>query len=84
MRQLEIFLDKLSLDASTTTRHLLDPDFSGEFNEDELALRQVLLQFQERLLRNKAAQDSLGYGVVTDTLHRLGMPLPSKSDDACT
>jgi hypothetical protein len=30
-RTLDIFLDKLSLDASTTTRHLLDADFSGEF-----------------------------------------------------
>lgn len=28
-RTLNIFLDKLSLDASTTTRHLLDADFSG-------------------------------------------------------
>lgn len=71
-RQLDIFLDKLSLDASTTTRHLLDPDFSGVFDADELALRSHLVAFQHRLRANDAARRSSGYEIVREMLRNLG------------
>jgi len=71
-RILDIFLDKLSLDASTTTRHLLDTDFSGVFDADELALRSQLIDFQERLRKNPKARSSSGYAIVRETLRSLG------------
>ena len=40
-RRLDIFLDKVSLDASTPTRHLLDPNFSGVFDKQQRELREA-------------------------------------------
>jgi len=71
-RLLDIFLDKLSLEASSTSRHLLDADFSGVFDKDELALRGQLMEFQRRLGENAAARDSSGYQIVSETLRSLG------------
>uniref|UniRef100_A0A7S3F155 Uncharacterized protein n=1 Tax=Haptolina ericina TaxID=156174 RepID=A0A7S3F155_9EUKA len=71
-RRLELFLDKLSLDASTCTKHLLDEDFSGAFSAEETAHKAHLSRFRSRLAANEAARRSRGFAVVEDTLQRLG------------
>lgn len=71
-RQMEILLDKVSLDSSTTTRHLLDSDFSGVFSPAESALKARLEAFRIRLAANGLARQSTGFAVVQKTLRRLG------------
>eukprot|EP00966_Prymnesium_polylepis_P215793 4996663-Prymnesium_polylepis.1 len=71
-RRMEIFLDKVSLDASTCTSHLLDDDFSGAFSAEEAALKAHLVTFRDRLQANDLARRSRGFAVVADTLRRLG------------
>jgi len=72
-RRLEVLLDKVSLEASTCTQHLLDPNFGGAFTPDEQRLRAQLVRFREGLQRNPAARRSAGYAVVRDTLRQLGL-----------
>ena len=71
-RLLEIMLDKVSLDASTCRRHLLDPDFSGVFSPSEAALKAKLRAFRDRLAANDLARNSSGFTAVTKMLQRLG------------
>ena len=71
-RLMEMVLDKVSLDSSTTTRHLLDEDFSGAFSEAETALKARLQTFKQRLSRNGLARQSSGFAVVDQMLRRLG------------
>ena len=72
-RLLDIFLDKLSLDASSTNSHLLDSDFGGVFKPNEQSLRETLIEFERRLQRNLRACNSRGYVVVEETLQKLGL-----------
>ena len=71
-RLMEIFLDKVSLDSSTTTRHLLDGDFGCELSPQEDALKRRLQAFRERVAGNELARQSSGFAVVRQTLRRLG------------
>ena len=71
-RRLEIFLDLLSLEATTCTRHLLDDNFSGAFSAEELALKRQLGRFRARLQANPLARQSRGFVVIAETLRRLG------------
>ena len=71
-RLVEILLDKVSLDSSTTTRHLLDGAFSGVFSPQEDALKEHLQAFRERVSKNELARQSSGFSVVRQTLRRLG------------
>lgn len=54
---MEIVLDKVLLDSSTTTRHLLDSDFSGAFSPGEDALKRKLGAFRERYARRAHTVD---------------------------
>ena len=72
-RLLDIFLDKLSLDASGTSNHLLDSDFGGILKPSEQALRETLIEFERRLQRNPQVCDSRGHAVVEETLQKLGL-----------
>ena len=65
-------LEQVSLEASTCTNHLLDPDFGGVYASEEQALKTHLLRFKERLQRNPAARRAAGYAVVRETLRELG------------
>ena len=82
-RLLEIFVDKVSLDASTCTAHLLDAKFDGVFSAEEEALKGKLLDFRARLEPTGArARDSDGFAVVEEALRRLGsreMPTARRS-----
>ena len=80
-RLLDLFLDKLSLDASTCTGHLLDPNFGGVFDADELALRSALIRFQRRLLGMPGARSSPAFGIVAETLRQLGHPAADPGAD---
>ena len=71
-RLMEIFLDKVSLDSSTTTRHLLDGDFGCELSPQEDALKRRLQAFRERVAGNELARQSSGFAVVRQTPRRLG------------
>ena len=71
-RLLEIFVDKVSLDASTCTAHLLDAKFDGVFSAEEEALKGKLLDFRARLAERPRARDSDGFAVVEEALRRLG------------
>lgn len=71
-RRMEMVLDKVSLEASSTTRHLLDTDFSGAFSPAEDALKAKLLDFKMRLSSNARARQSSGFVVVDEMLRRLG------------
>ena len=72
VRTMEIFLDKLSLEASSCTTHLLDKDFSGAFSQEEAALKGHLANFRSRLQQNTLARSSHGFDFVSETLRRLG------------
>ncbi|KAL1510512.1 hypothetical protein AB1Y20_006816 [Prymnesium parvum] len=86
-RRMELLLDKISLDASTCTSHLLDEDFSGAFSANEAALKKHLSNFQLRLQKNSLARKSRGYAVVAETLRSLGshnvLPPDRDVDETC-
>ena len=65
-------MDKVSLDASTCTAHLLDAKFDGVFSAEEEALKGKLLDFRARLAERPRARDSDGFAVVEEALRRLG------------
>jgi hypothetical protein len=71
-RRMEMVLDMVSLEASTTTRHLLDADFSGAFSPADDALKSKLQDFRGRLAANPTARQSSGFAVVDGMLRRLG------------
>ena len=71
---------KFSLEASTCTHHLLDPNFGGVYAPEEQALKTQLLRFKERLQRNPAARRAAGYAVVRDTLRELGEGDPKQTE----
>ncbi|KAJ1619321.1 hypothetical protein T492DRAFT_422596 [Pavlovales sp. CCMP2436] len=71
-RKLEIFLDRVSLLASTTSRHLLDANFDGTFSPQEHALREELLAFRRRLAEKPEARKASAYRLVRDMLSALG------------
>ena len=83
-RLMEIFLDKVSLDSSTTTRHLLDGDFSGVFSPQEDALKRRLQAFREHVAKNDLARQSSGFSVVQQTLRRLGDRVDFPAEPAST
>jgi len=76
-RRLDIFLDKVSLDASTPTRHLLDPNFSGVFDKQQRELREALLLFEAELASRPDARAAAGFEAVSALLRGLGLPADS-------
>ena len=80
-RLMEILLDFVSLESSTTTRHLLDSDFSGGFTPTEAALKGKLTAFRDSLGENELARQSSGFAVVGQTLRRLGDLRSYRDDD---
>ncbi len=62
----------MSLDSSTTTRHLLDEDFSEVFSKEDEALRAILKTFRDSLDEDELARQSSAFQEVEQALRRLG------------
>jgi len=72
-RGLEIFLDRVSLEASTCSGHLLDTQFSGpSLSREEWALKLEVEKFMQALSENELAKKASGCEAVAEMIRKLG------------
>ena len=82
-RTLEVFLDRVCLEASGWAEHLLDPNFSGTLTPDDLQLKRELLELLEGLQTDPSSARAAAAAPVKEMLRRLGSPDPDWDDWTC-
>ena len=73
-RRMEVLLDRVSLLATDTSSHLLDPAFAGAFTDADRALKREMDALLESLKTDAPARTAAAFAEVREMFAALGLP----------